>query len=36
MTVAIVTDSGSDLTQTQLRGGNIRQVPLTVSFGERS
>ena len=36
MTVAIVTDSGSDLTQTQLRGGKIRQVPLTVSFGERS
>ena len=36
MTVAIVTDSGSDLTPTQLREGKIRQVPLTVSFGDRS
>ncbi len=36
MTVAIVTDSGSDLTPTQLREGNIRQVPLTISFGDRS
>jgi DegV family protein with EDD domain len=36
MTVAIVTDSGSDLTQTQLSEGKIRQVPLTVSFGDRS
>jgi DegV family protein with EDD domain len=36
MTVAIVTDSGSDLTPTQLREGKIRQVPLTVAFGDRS
>jgi EDD domain protein, DegV family len=36
MTVAIVTDSGSDLTPTQLREGKIRQVPLTVSLGDRS
>ena len=36
MTVAIVTDSGSDLTPTQLREGNIRQVQLTISFGDRS
>ncbi len=36
MTVAIVTDSGSDLTGTQLSAGKIRQVPLTVSFGDRS
>ena len=36
MTVAIVADSGSDLTPTQLREGKIRQVPLTVSFGDRS
>jgi len=36
MTVAIVTDSGSDLTPTQLGEGKIRQVPLSVSFGDRS
>jgi len=36
MTVAIVTDSGSDLTPAQLREGDIRQVPLTISFGDRS
>jgi DegV family protein with EDD domain len=36
MTVAIVADSGSDLTPTQLREGKIRQVPLTVSFGDLS
>ncbi|MGD0019384.1 MAG: DegV family protein [Candidatus Limnocylindrales bacterium] len=36
MTVAIVTDSGSDLSPTQLREGRIRQVPLSVAFGDRS
>ena len=36
MTVAIVTDSGSDLTPAQLEEYKIRQVPLTVSFGEAS
>ena len=36
MTIAIVTDSGSDLTPTQLRDSGIRQVPLTVAFGDRS
>ena len=36
MTVAIVTDSGSDLTPKQLSEGKIRQVPLTVAFGDRS
>ena len=36
MTVAIVTDAGSDLTPTQLREGKISQVPLTVAFGDRS
>jgi DegV family protein with EDD domain len=36
MTVAIVVDSGSDLTPALLREGGIRQVPLTVSFGDRS
>jgi DegV family protein with EDD domain len=36
MTVAIVTDSGSDLTPTQLRENSIRQVPLSVSIGDRS
>lgn len=36
MTVAIVTDSGSDLTPTRLRENNIRQVPLSVSIGDRS
>jgi DegV family protein with EDD domain len=36
MTVAIVTDSGSDLTPAQLAEAGIRQVSLTVSFGEES
>jgi DegV family protein with EDD domain len=36
MTVAVVTDSGSDLTPAQLEEHKIRQVPLTVSFGEES
>ena len=36
MTVAIVTDSGSDLTPAQLSESRIHQVPLTVSFGDRS
>lgn len=36
MTVAIVTDSGSDLTPAQLREHGIRQVPLSVSVGNRS
>jgi DegV family protein with EDD domain len=36
MTVAIVTDSGSDLTPAQLREHHIRQVPLSVTFGEQS
>ena len=36
MTVAVVTDSGSDLTPTQLGEYKIRQVPLTVAFGDRS
>jgi DegV family protein with EDD domain len=36
MTVAIVTDSGSDLTPAQLAEGKICQVPLTVAIGERS
>jgi DegV family protein with EDD domain len=36
MTVAVVTDSGSDLTPAQLEEHKIRQVPLTVSFGEAS
>ncbi|MGD0861227.1 MAG: DegV family protein [Candidatus Limnocylindrales bacterium] len=36
MTVAIVTDSGSDLTREELIEAGIRQVPLTVSFGEKS
>ncbi len=36
MTVAIVTDSGSDLTPARLRERHIRQVPLSVSFGEQS
>jgi DegV family protein with EDD domain len=34
MTVAIVTDSGSDLTPALLAEHKIRQVPLTVSFAE--
>jgi DegV family protein with EDD domain len=33
MTVAIVTDSGSDLTPAQISENHITQVPLTVSFG---
>ena len=36
MSVAIVTDSGSDLTPEELRESGIRQVPLSVSFGEES
>ena len=36
MTVAVVADSGSDLTPAQLLAGNIRQVPLTVAIGDRS
>jgi DegV family protein with EDD domain len=35
MTVAIVTDSGSDLTPAQLLQTAIRQVPLSVSFGDQ-
>jgi DegV family protein with EDD domain len=33
LTVAIVTDSGSDLAPAQIQQYGIRQVPLTVSFG---
>ena len=36
MTVAIVTDSGSDLTPSQLSETGIRQVPLSVSFAEKT
>jgi DegV family protein with EDD domain len=36
MTVAIVTDSGSDLTPAQLAESGIRQVPLSVSFDEET
>jgi DegV family protein with EDD domain len=36
MTVAIVTDSGSDLTPAQLTEHKILQVPLTVSFADRN
>ena len=36
MTVAIVADSGSDLTPSQLAEFGIRQVPLSVSFGEQT
>jgi DegV family protein with EDD domain len=36
MSVAIVTDSGSDLTPRQLAETGIKQVPLTVSFGTES
>lgn len=36
MSVAIVTDSGSDLTPEDLRQWGIRQVPLSVAFGEQS
>jgi len=35
MTVAIVTDSGSDMSPDQLRDQGIRQVALTVSIGDR-
>ena len=36
MAVAIVTDSGSDLTPAQLNETGVRQVPLSVSLGERT
>jgi len=36
MTVAIVADSGSDLTPSQLLETGIRQVPLSVSFGAQT
>jgi DegV family protein with EDD domain len=36
MTVAIITDSGSDLTPDRLARAGIRQVSLSVSFGEES
>jgi DegV family protein with EDD domain len=36
MTVAVVVDSGSDLTPSQLRETGIRQVPLSVAFGEQT
>ena len=36
MTVAIVADSGSDLTPAQLLETGIRQVPLSVTFGEQT
>ena len=36
MTVAIITDSGSDLTPAQLADNDIRQVPLSVTFGEET
>jgi DegV family protein with EDD domain len=36
MSVAIVTDSGSDLRPDQLAEWGIRQVPLSVSFGDES
>jgi DegV family protein with EDD domain len=36
MTVAIVTDSGSDLMPAQLAEAEIRQVPLSVAFGEQT
>jgi DegV family protein with EDD domain len=36
VTVAIVTDSGSDLTPAQLLQTGIRQVPLSVTFGEET
>jgi DegV family protein with EDD domain len=35
MSVAIITDSGSDLTPQQLAQSGIKQVPLSVSFGEQ-
>ena len=36
MTVAIVADSGSDLTPAQLRDAGIRQVQLSVTFGSQT
>ncbi|HEX7490086.1 MAG TPA: DegV family protein [Candidatus Limnocylindrales bacterium] len=36
MTVAIVTDSGSDLTPAELAASGVRQVSLSVSFGDQS
>jgi DegV family protein with EDD domain len=36
LTVAIITDSGSDLTPEELAASGVRQVPLSVSFGEHS
>jgi DegV family protein with EDD domain len=36
LTVAIVTDSGSDLTPEEIAGSGIRQVQLSVSFGEQN
>lgn len=36
MTVAIVADSGSDLTPAQLRETGIRQVPLSITFGDQT
>lgn len=36
MTVAIVVDSGSDLTPEQLAESGVRQVPLSVTFGEET
>jgi DegV family protein with EDD domain len=36
LTVAIVTDSGSDLTPQELAEADVRQVSLSVSFGEES
>ena len=36
MTVAIVVDSGSDLTPQQLAENGITQVPLSVTFGEET
>ena len=36
MTVAIVTDSGSDLTPEEVRQTGVTQVPLTVSFGQET
>jgi DegV family protein with EDD domain len=36
LTVAIVTDSGSDLTPEELAASGVVQVPLSVSFGEQS
>jgi DegV family protein with EDD domain len=36
VTVAIVVDSGSDLTPEQLAESGVRQVPLSVTFGEET